>query len=120
MASVAADRGSATVELALVLPVLLLILFAVAEVTAVARIQLELSHAAREGARVAATAPDPDAAIRRVREVMDEEGSKVRITVERAAVVGSLATVEVYLPFSLPVIGLEVPLTARAVMRVER
>ena len=102
------------------LPVLLLVLFAVAEVTAVARIQLELSHAAREGARVAATAPDPDAAIRRVREVMDEQGDNVRVTVERAAVVGSLAKVKLYLPFSLPVIGVQVPLTAQASMRVER
>lgn len=107
-------------EFALVLPVILLVLFAVAEVTAVARVQLELSHAAREGARVAATAPDPTQAIVRVREVLDDGLRKdVRVTVERAAVVGSLARVELFLSYSLPVIGIEIPLRSRSAMRVE-
>lgn len=107
-------------EFALVIPVILLVLFAVAEVTAVARVQLELSHAAREGARVAATTPDPAMAIMRVREVLHEPTrDQVRVTVERAAVVGSLARVELFLPYSLPVIGIDVPLRSSSAMRVE-
>lgn len=48
------DGGQATVELALVLPVVALLLLAVVQVTVVARADVVTVHAAREGARVAA------------------------------------------------------------------
>ena len=55
--------GSAAVEFALVLPLVLLVLLAVTQVAVVARTQLEVANAAREGARRAATAPDPADAV---------------------------------------------------------
>lgn len=55
------ERGQATVELALVLPVLVLLLFAVAQVGLVVRSQLLVIHAAREAARVVAVDPAADA-----------------------------------------------------------
>lgn len=54
------DRGQATVELALVLPILVLLLAGVVWVGNVMATQVQLEHAAREGARAAAV--DPGAA----------------------------------------------------------
>jgi Flp pilus assembly protein TadG len=48
------DRGAAAVELALVLPVLLLMLFGVIDFGRMLNTQLRLTEAAREGARAAA------------------------------------------------------------------
>jgi Flp pilus assembly protein TadG len=50
----ARDRGSVAVEFALVLPVLLLILFGIVDFGRALNAQIELTGAAREGARLAA------------------------------------------------------------------
>ncbi|QXC60098.1 pilus assembly protein [Aquihabitans sp. G128] len=89
------EGGQATVELALALPVVVLALLLVVQVALVARAQLLVVHAAREGARAAAVDPDPGAAARAARatpglragdlrvEVAGRggEGSRVRVTV---------------------------------------
>lgn len=51
------DRGQATVELALVLPVLVLMLAGIVWVGQLMATQVQLEHAAREGARAAAIEP---------------------------------------------------------------
>jgi len=56
------DRGQATVELALALPLVCLLLCAVVQVVEVGRDQLAVQLAAREAARAAAMAADPVAA----------------------------------------------------------
>jgi len=53
------DEGQAAVELALVLPLLVVLLLAVVQVTLVARDQILVVHAARAGARQAAVDADP-------------------------------------------------------------
>jgi len=53
------DRGQASVELALLLPVVLLLLLAVLQVGLLARDVVLVTHAAREAARAAATDPEP-------------------------------------------------------------
>lgn len=58
------DEGQAAVELALVLPLLVVLLLAVVQVALVARDQVLVVHAARSGAREAAAGADP-AAVRR-------------------------------------------------------
>ena len=58
----ARDRGSVAVEFALVLPVLLLILFGVIDFGRALNAQIELTGAARDGARLAALGY-PDAAV---------------------------------------------------------
>ncbi len=117
------ERGSAVVESALVLPVVLVVLLAGLEVVAVARTQLHLVAAAREGARVAATVADPARAVAAVRAALGpEEGSRVGVTVTRGGR-GSSATVTVRLRHRLvtPLLrSLTVELRSRAVMRVER
>jgi Flp pilus assembly protein TadG len=50
----ARDRGTAAVEFALVLPILLLILFGIIDFGRALNAQIELTGAAREGARLAA------------------------------------------------------------------
>lgn len=56
------ERGAAAVEFALIVPVLLLLLFGIIEFGRVYNAQIELSGAAREGARVMAIQNNPTAA----------------------------------------------------------
>ena len=56
-----AERGSAAVEFALLLPILLLVLLALVQVGALARDQLVLTQASRAGAREAAVNGSVDA-----------------------------------------------------------
>jgi Flp pilus assembly protein TadG len=58
----ARDRGSAAVEFALVLPILLLILFGIIDFGRALNAQIELTGAARDGARLAALGY-PEAAV---------------------------------------------------------
>ena len=55
------DEGQAAVELALVLPLLVLLLLAIVQVTLVARDQILVVHGARAGAREAAVDAEPAA-----------------------------------------------------------
>jgi len=116
------ENGSAAVEFALVLPVVLLVLLAVTQVAVVARTQLELANAAREGVRRAATAPDPAEAVDAVRRALDPKiAARVRVQVRRPHVVGRPAEVTVILPVRLVgLAGMKVRLRSSAVMRVER
>lgn len=106
------------------LPLVILVLVACLEVAGMARVRIQVVGAAREGARVAATAPDPAQAAGAVRAALGEPlGSAARITVERPAVVGRPAVVEVVVIHRLasPVLDrVEIALTGRATMRVER
>ena len=110
-------------EFALVLPLVLLVLLAAVEVAVVARVQLEVSQAAREGARQAATTPDPERAVAAARRSLGEGGDRARVSVSRDRHVGGRAEVVVRLPHRVgaPLLGgFEVTLVGRAVMRVER
>ena len=117
------ERGSATVELALLVPLILVLLVVVVEVAVVGRLQIELVAAAREGARVAAVSPDPARAMDAVRRALGGSGADARIAIRRPHVVGRPAEVEVSLRYEIavPMFGrFAVPLSARAVMAVER
>lgn len=111
-------------EFALVLPIVLLALLAVVEVVVVARVQLEISHAAREGAREAAAVPDTDRAIAAARRALGAQlAPHARVAVQREGHVGGAARVTVSLSHrvaALLVGGFPVHLEATAVMRVER
>ena len=110
-------------EFALLIPLVLIVVMMIVEVGLAARLQIELTAAAREGARVAATTPDPAAALAAVNQALGDRGRDTRINVHRPHVVGAQATVEITLRHhvSLPLLGrLAIPLTARATMRVER
>ncbi len=115
-------NGSAAVEFALVLPLVLLVLLAVTQVAVAARTQLEVANAAREGARRAATAPDPAEAVSVALGALSPElADRARVQVRRPQVVGRQAEVTVVAPVRLTALGgLTVELRSKAVMRVER
>lgn len=117
------EGGSATVEFALVLPLLVLVVLAVAEVAVIGRTQLELVNSAREGVRIAAVNPEPADAVQAALEPLGEASELARVSVSRPSVVGEPARVTVILrhtvaPFLFG--GMDLSLRASAVMRVER
>lgn len=113
-----------TIEFFLVVPLLIVVLAAGVQVISAARARIELVGAVREGARVAATTPDPARAVEAVRSAMPpEDRDRVRITVSRPGVVGRPARVSASMRHELPVPwigGWGVDLSASASMLVER
>jgi Flp pilus assembly protein TadG len=84
------QRGQASVELALALPLLAMWLLATVQVVLIARDQLAVVHAAREGARAAAVSTSPSGAAASAAtsaitqsplSVSTAAGSKVTVTV---------------------------------------
>lgn len=117
------ERGSAIVEFAFVVPLLLVLMFGIVEVAVVARSEIQLLHAAREGARAAAASPDAAVAANAARTALGPQGANARISVVRPAQVGSNATVTISLRHDVaaPLFGgFPVHLGATASMRVER
>ena len=118
------QRGSATIEFALVIPLVMAVLLAAVEVAVVARAQLTVSQAAREGAREAATSPDPERAVAVVQRFLgDDLAPAARVSVARDHHVGGRAEVVVRVRHMVaaPLFGgWPVHLEARSSMRVER
>lgn len=117
------ERASLTVEAALVVPVVLLVLLACFELASLAITRIELVAAAREGARVAATAADPSRAVAATRAALGDPLSAIaRVSVRRPQVSGrqAVVVVEVRRRLRAPFLdSITVPITARAVMVVE-
>lgn len=118
------ERGSVTIEFFLVIPLLIVVLAAGVQVISVARARVELVGAVREGARVAATTPDPARAVEAVRAAMSPaDRDRVRISVSRPALVGRPARVTATMrhDLNIPFLSdLGVDLSASASMLVER
>jgi Flp pilus assembly protein TadG len=115
------ERGQATVELALLLPVLVLALLAVIQVALVVRDHVAVVHAAREAARAASVDPDPGRAVAAARRTLP--GADVNVGARPA--IGEQITVEVSFTShtDLPLVGALFPdptLRSRVVMRVEK
>jgi Flp pilus assembly protein TadG len=90
------ERGSAVVEFALLLPIVLLVLLAVVQVGVLGRDRLVLEQAARAGARIAAVDASESAvddAVRAAATALD--GARLTVSVERAGSRGSAVTVTV-------------------------
>ena len=73
------QKGTAVVEFALVVPMVLVLVLGLVEVALVARTQLEVVNAAREGAREAAASPDPADAVRAARIALGGAGASARV-----------------------------------------
>jgi Flp pilus assembly protein TadG len=114
------DGGQATVEVALALPILIMLLLASVQIAVVVRDQLAVVHAAREAARAAAVSTDPggdgSAAAREavamddLAVAVDADGTRVRATVRHVV------------RTDVPLIGALVPdvhVTGTATMRME-
>lgn len=111
-------------ETLLVLPILILVVVASLQVIGVARARLELQSAARDGARIAATTPDPSRAVEAVLASLSTEmRARARVSVQRPSRVGVPAVVTVSIRHAIGApfpTGMSVVLTARASMRTER
>ena len=116
------DGGQAAVELALALPLVMVILLGAVQVALVARDQIGVVHAAREAARAAAVSADPQADASeaalgattldrsRLTVAVAESDGRVRVDIAYQA------------PTDVPLVGGlldDVRLTATAIMRVE-
>ncbi len=117
------ERGQATAELALVLPVVALLVLLVAQVAVTVTHQLLVIHAAREGARAAAIddRQRDRAAQRAVRVAASLPADRTRVETRTT---GGLVevTVTYRAPTDVPVIGRllgDITLRSTAVMRVE-
>jgi Flp pilus assembly protein TadG len=118
------EQGQATVELALVLPVLALFALLIVQVGLVVRLQVLVIHATREGARAASVDDAPDAARAAAEAGAPLDPERLDVTVSGRGDSGSRVTVEVRYraPTDVPIVGAlvgEVPLVATATMRVE-
>lgn len=118
-------NGQATVELALVLPLVALLLLALVQAAIIARDQVLVTHAAREAAREAAVDADPGAARRAAQRAGPLSTDRLDVEVTGRDGAGSRVRVVVRytVPIRLPLVGRalgDVRLTASATMRVER
>lgn len=118
------EAGQATVELALLLPVVLLLVLAVLQVGLVARDVVLVAHASREAARAAAVDSAPgaprDAAIRS--SGLPAERVVVRVTGRGPAGSRVRASVTYRAPTTVPLVGAllgDRSITSSATMRVE-
>jgi Flp pilus assembly protein TadG len=119
------DRGQATVELALLLPVLVVLLAVLVQAGVLVRDQILVTHAAREAVRAAALDDDPDAARRAAAAAGPLDRDRLQVSVAGRHGRGSRVTVRVTYraPTRLPLVGRavgDVTLRASATMRVER
>lgn len=118
------EAGQATVEAALVLPLVVMMLLAVVQVGIVVRAQVLVTHAAREAARAAAVDADPGAAARAARAATSLDANRIGVTVRGRDGPGSRVEVDVTydVPTDLPLIGALIPdvtVHGEATMRVE-
>jgi hypothetical protein len=119
------ERGQATAELALVLPLVATLLLALVQAAVVARDQVLVAHAAREAARVAAVDDDVESARLAAEQAGPLAAERLDVEVTGRGEAGSRVRVVVRytLPTRLPLVGRaldDVTLTASATMRVER
>ena len=103
------DRGQATVELALALPLVAVFLLGGVQVVAVARDQIAVVYAARELARTAAVAPDaPPSGTSAVTGITDLEPSRLAVSVSSSS--GRVrAEVRYHSPTDIPIVGAFLP-----------
>jgi len=118
------ERGQATVEAALVLPVITFFLLGDVQIGLVVRAQVLVTHVAREAVRAAAVDADPDAARRAATSSSSLDADRMKVLVQGREGPGSRVrvTVTYSVPTDVPLVGGllgDVTLQATATMRVE-
>jgi Flp pilus assembly protein TadG len=105
------DEGQATVELALVLPFLVLLVLVVVQFGLVVRDRVELAHVARVAARAAVEDPAPSVVTAAARRAADLDPSRLRVVLSGGRSVGDTVTVVVrYTSVTdVPLVGALVP-----------
>ncbi len=105
------DEGQATVELALVLPFLVLMVLAAVQFGLVVRDRIELAHVARVAVRAAVEDPTSGAVTAAARRAADLDPSRLHVAVSGGRSTGDTVTVVVrYTSVTdVPVVGALVP-----------
>jgi Flp pilus assembly protein TadG len=119
------DGGQAAVELALVLPLVVLLLLGLVQLGLLVRDQILVVHAAREAAREAAVDPSAEAPRKAAAASSTLAAGRLTVTASGRGAAGSRVTVEVAYraPTAVPLVGAalgDLTLRASATMRVER
>ena len=117
------DEGQAAVELVLVLPLVVVVALAALQVALVARDQVLVVHAAREGARQAAVSTDDGTVGRAAARATALSPERLTTRTERAGGRDVVVSATYRSPTRVPVVGGlvgDVRLTARVAMRFER
>ena len=122
MRALRSERGAAAVELALVLPVLLILVLGIVEFGRAFQVQATLAAAAREGVRIVALQDDSAAATAAVQAAstsLDPGLSSGNLAIGGCGGGAADATVDIsyQLPFLTGFFGTGIDLTARGVMR---
>jgi Flp pilus assembly protein TadG len=89
------EGGQASVELALLLPVVALLLLVILQIGVLGRDLVLVSHASREAARAAAVDDDPDAAVAAARDASGLDPRRLEVAVTGRAAAGSRVRVTV-------------------------
>jgi len=118
------ERGQATVEFALVLPLVVFFALVALQLGVIAKDLVLVHHAAREGARAAAVEPTGGAAQAAVVGSSSLDSGRLSVSLSGGTARGSetTATVTYSAPTSVPLVGVLVPdvsLRASVTMRVE-
>lgn len=118
------ERGQAAVELALVLPVVVMFALVVVQAGLVAKDLVLVHHAAREAARAASVEPSVDAARTAAVGAARLDAARLRVLLAGGTSRGdrTTATVTYDSPTSVPLVGRLVPdltISASVTMRVE-
>ena len=118
------NEGQASVELALVLPLVVVLLLGVVQVGLLVGDQILVVHAAREAAREAAVDASPDAPLRAALASSPLADARLTVTTGARGGPGSRVRVEVAYraPTAVPLVGAaigDVTLRATTTMRVE-
>ena len=120
------NRGSAAVEFALVLPLVLIMALALVQVGLLVKDNLVVEESARAGARQAAVSTDDGAARQAALDAaVSLDPDRMDVTINRAGGSGSPVTVAVvyHAPISVPLVSWlfrsKVELSGKAIMRQE-
>ena len=120
------ERGSATVEFALVLPLVLVMALALVQVGLLVKDQIVVEESARAGARQAAVSVDDQEAVQAARDAaVSLDPDRLEVSVDREGGSGSAVTVTViyHAPIDIPLLSWLFPdavdLGGGAIMRQE-
>lgn len=122
--STGGERAQSTVELALLLPLVVLMLLTILQVALLARDVVLVTHASREAARAAATDPAPAAARSAAVRSSGLDDARLHVQVSRRGDTGTRVHVVVTYraPTAVPIIGVllgDRTIRSSATMRVE-
>jgi len=123
------ERGTAVVEFALVLPVLLMVLFGIFQFGLLFYNYIDLTSAGKDGARVAAVSRAKTDGVQAIKDAITKstsavDDSQLSITVSppQPWKAGDTVTVHITYPYTLSIMGLTLwggPMTSDAQVRIE-